>query len=312
MMDVVEVFIRSPEFAAKRRAQGRPPLFAPMLFHGLDTQPGEIDHEATNEELAACMAVIKSAWTRLGKAKPHFSVLTDQKYLPENLPAEIETFWKSGEDEASLAQRILERHGFKRFENKTCVEYGCGVGRVTMGLAKRFARVHAYDISSNHLDIAKERAEEVGAANIVFRQCSANLLGKLQPCDFFYSMIVFQHNPPPVIAALIRQALKALKPGGIAIFQVPVYGVDYRFKLDRWLKAKHRSDMQMHCLPQPRVFDLIRSEGCLPLEVREDNSTGAPERFISNVFVVRKRRQPVPKPASLDAKSNNSNALLPA
>jgi SAM-dependent methyltransferase len=178
-----------------------------------------------------------------------------------------------------------------------------------MALAQRFARVDAYDISPNHLQVAQERAKEIGLGNVHFRQCPANVLGNLQPCDVFYSMIVFQHNPPPVIAALIRQALAALKPGGIAIFQVPTYGVGYQFKLQQWLKAKHRMDMQMHCLPQQRVFDLIRAANCLPLEVREDNSTGAPERFISNVFIVRKKRPAAPKPA---AQGSGGNPPRPA
>jgi hypothetical protein len=47
--------------------------------------------------------------------------------------------------------------------------------------------------------------------------------------------------------------------------------------------------MQMHCLTQQVIFELIADEGCVPLEVKEDNSTGAPDKYISNTFVVRKR-----------------------
>ena len=114
------------------------------------------------------------------------------------------------------------------------------------------------------------------------------LLGDLEPCDVFYSRIVFQHNPPPVIAELIRNALKALRPGGIAIFQVPSYMSGYGFKLREWLAKDHPLDMQMHCLPQHRIFALIAEHCGAVLEVREDGVAGARDRIVSNNFVVRK------------------------
>ncbi len=157
-----------------------------------------------------------------------------------------------------------------------------------MGLAKRFARVHAYDISVGNMEHAKQRARELGIDNIIFHECS-DVIETLQPCDVFYSRIVFQHNPPPVMTRLIQKMLASLNPGGVAIFQVPTYRIGYRFKIDEWLKADHALDMQMHCLPQSRIFEIFAQEGGTLLEVREDGSTG-PD-FLSNTFVVRKSDQ---------------------
>jgi len=44
--------------------------------------------------------------------------------------------------------------------------------------------------------------------------------------------------------------------------------------------------MQMHCLPQPAIFKILADECCVPLEVREDGSTGG--AFISNTFIARR------------------------
>ena len=82
--------------------------------------------------------------------------------------------------------------------------------------------------------------------------------------------------------------LRALKPEGFAIFQVPTYSIGYGFSISEWITADHALDMQMHCLPQQVIFSIMADEKCVPLEVREDNSTGAPNRFISNTFVVHK------------------------
>lgn len=277
----VRCLVNCPRCPAAASGRARlVPLFLPR---------NEIDVDITNEQLAAAIRIIKTAWSYLGTAKPHYSVLRNEQFLPENLDKSIDEFWASGEAEAAAIQRGLERLGFSGLSGKVCVEYGCGVGRVTMGFARRFALVHGYDISSGHLELARKRADQVGVANINFHQCSEDVVEELEMCDFFYSKIVFQHNPPPVIALLIRKTLAALKPGGIAIFQVPTYYVGYRFKIAEWLAVEHTKSMQMHCLPQQKIFELIAEANCQLLEVSEDDATGEPDKFISNTFVLRKR-----------------------
>lgn len=276
-----QAFLNSPEFLASSGLRPSAGFMPP------DRPKNEIEHHATAAQLAACHAKIRAAWEHLGKVKPHFSVLVGDLFLPENVDKNIDFFWATGESEVDTAMNMLARHGFNELSTKTCVEYGCGVGRVTMALARRFAHVHAYDISREHLSLARRRGVEVGIANCRYHLCTENLLDPLEACDFFYSRIVFQHNPPPIIHQLITNTLRALTPGGIAIFQVPVYKSGYSFSLEGWLAADHALDMQMHCLPQDVIFAIIADEKCLPLDVMEDSATGA-HLSASNTFVVRK------------------------
>lgn len=276
---LARLLMGSAEFEARKWKLG----LAPVRHRELARL--EVESEATPAEIAACLEKIKAAWSHLGVVAPHFSVRTEKRFLPDNLPGALEEFWDSGRNEAERVLRTLARHGFA-FSGKTCVEYGCGVGRVTTGLSRKFARVDAYDISAPHLDLARRHAHELGVGNVRFHECSANILGDLEACDVFYSRIVFQHNPPPVIVELIRKALAALRPGGIAEFQVPSYLPGYSFNLRKWLETDHPLDMQMHCLPQHRIFELIAELRCAVLEVREDSAAG--DMFISNAFVVRK------------------------
>jgi SAM-dependent methyltransferase len=283
-----ESFLCSPEFirtsggsaARKKSIVGVLPL---------DAARNAIEHISSPAQLGDCLAKIKLAWSHLGVVRPYFSVLTDRQFLPENLDRNIDKFWASGEAEAVQVENMLSNCGFTDGSTKICLEYGCGVGRVTTAFARRFARIHAYDISQAHLTQALQRARDVGANNIQFHLCADRFLDELTPCDFFYSRIVFQHNPPPIIHHLIKRALRSLKPNGIAIFQVPTYRMGYSFEIDAWVAADHALDMQMHCLPQDVIFSEIGAEKCDLLSVREDNSTGDPGRFISNTFVVRKR-----------------------
>ncbi len=280
-LQLAQALMRSPEFAPRR------PHFSLEQPALAELAPLEVDSEATPAELAACLAKIKASWSHLGEVTPHFSVLTDTRFLPESLPQAIEEFWETGRSEAERTARAFERHGLT-LAGKICVEYGCGVGRVTTGLSRSFARLHAYDISAAHLELARRRARELAVGNVQFHECPMDTLIDLERCDAFYSKCVLQHNPPPVIGELIRKALGALRPGGIAMFQLPSYISGYHFSLRDWLEAEHLADIQMHCLPQRKVFALIAEQRCELLELREDNATGERGRIVSNMFVVRK------------------------
>ena len=131
---------------------------------------------------------------------------------------------------------------------QTCVEFGCGVGRVTIELARHYARVYAYDISATHLAHARRRADEARITNIVFHKCGDDPLAGLEPCDLYYSAIVFQHNPPVIISRLIRNALRSLKPSGIALFQVPTYELGYQIQ-DRRLAGRQSRAGHADALP---------------------------------------------------------------
>ena len=286
---MILAFTASGEFLGSR-----PNLNLPVASTVMERLPPvlaklEIDVDATSKELGECAAKIKMAWEHMGNEKAHYSVLSSEDYMPEKLDASIEFFWQSGDIEAAQAIRALDLYGASQLDEKVCVEYGCGVGRVTVNLAKHFNQVHAYDISHNHLEHARARAKVVGASNIEFHECADDFRVALEPCDFFYSVIVLQHNPPPVIMALIRIALTALKPGGLAMFQVPTYIIGYRFDLKEWLATDHALDMQMHCVPQDAVLDMIAKTNCRLLGLREDGWTGAPDMIISNTFFCKRK-----------------------
>jgi SAM-dependent methyltransferase len=285
---LVESFTDGSEFARLHEATAGNSDNAHNRFLPLDLPAQRVDVFASDEELNQCGAKIKRAWEFLGKDRAHFSVLTDADFLPENFAGSADRFWASGEAEAVRAERILQKHGMSDLASRICVEYGCGVGRITAAFAKRFQSVYAYDISAPHLAYADQHAAEVGASNITFHECLELMKISIAPCDFFFSIIVFQHNPPPVICELVRRALTALRPGGIALFQVPTYIASYQFNLQEWLITEHQLDMQMHCVPQRHLLELIAKARCDLLEVREDNAAGSPDTILSNTFVVQR------------------------
>jgi SAM-dependent methyltransferase len=281
---LVLLFLASPEYQKRNARHALVPL-----------SEGQMDVEVTasTAEMLRLQDRIRAAWTHLGEARPHHSVLTADEYLAESInDRSIEQFYQSGEPEAATIDAILKRYGFPAANTSTCVEYGCGLGRVTFSLAKRFGMVHGYDISSNHIAMAKQRALDRAVRNVQFHLCAADVgYQALEQCDFFFSCIVFQHNPPPIIRAMISSSLRSLREGGMAIFQVPTFKAGYRFHLQGYLATPRGLDIEMHCIPQQTVFEIVADEGCQVLEVREDDRVGHLGEWISNTFVVRRLSQ---------------------
>jgi len=134
---------------------------------------------------------------------------------------------------------------------------------------------------------AIERSLALGRTNIRLIALG-DLPAAFEPCDAFYSKIVLQHNPPPLIGYLLRTLIRSLRRGGVGVFQVPTYYAGYRFDLHSALQSPQHSDMEMHCYPQADLFSLFADEGARLVYVREDDTPGRRDIFVSQVFVLMK------------------------
>jgi hypothetical protein len=115
---------------------------------------------------------------------------------------------------------------------------------------------------------------------------------RLPRVDAVYTVIVLQHNPPPVIRFLLNGLLQALAPGGVAFFQLLTYQQGYSFDARDYLRAVARQaggQMEMHALPQSRVFEIVAQQDCRVLEVLDDPFTGYRRGALSNTFLAQKR-----------------------
>jgi 2-polyprenyl-3-methyl-5-hydroxy-6-metoxy-1,4-benzoquinol methylase len=95
------------------------------------------------------------------------------------------------------------------------LDFGCGIGRLSVALARFFAHVDGVDISGEmiaraepHPDVTYHRADDLAA----FADASF---------DFVYSMIVLQHMPQEMQHGYISEFFRVLKPGGVAMFHTP-------------------------------------------------------------------------------------------
>ncbi|MBZ1351040.1 class I SAM-dependent methyltransferase [Alcaligenaceae bacterium LF4-65] len=280
-----DMFLSSNEFrqkfehihAPKRSRRG---FYGPVM---------KVELKATDEQLAMLYVKTAAQWHHLGETEPYWSVITQESYLQSHFQQSREVFYATGEQEIQLLDSTLERHFLEHRPLGRCIELGCGVGRVTAALAKRYQEVIAVDISEPHLRLAEQELSMRGVSNVTYQHLtSLEQTEGYGPIDLFYSKIVLQHNPPPVMDVLLKNLLTALRPGGIGFFQIPVFKAGYKFLLESYLQEDNQTDMEMHFFPQAELLNLVANAGCRVCELYEDDSIGASASMVSNTLLVQK------------------------
>jgi ubiquinone/menaquinone biosynthesis C-methylase UbiE len=218
-------------------------------------------------------------WQRLGASDPYWAVLTDpSKRHGRWTRAE---FFATGEAEIQALLERLEQLQLVPTMGKA-LDFGCGVGRLSRALAKRFRKVAAVDISESMLAEAKA-ANSALFPNIDFVH---NTVPDLQiftseTFDFIYSNIVLQHIARPYQEAFLREFCRLLTPGGIMVFQTPakpnlkdwqgcILSVVPQPLLNIGRSLIHGRDgvMEMHWVPSSAIEELLK-ERRVRLESKE-------------------------------------------
>ena len=285
-------FLLSREFRALHRrmtaeADAEAPLGEVGQRHLLP--PGEIETEAEGPAAARLWDRVAAAWAALGAEAPHWSVLTFDRYRPDRIAESAEEFALTGECEAMLVDAALARFPGLVAGRMHCLEIGCGVGRATRALARRFARVTGVDVSPAHLAVAADALAADGADHVALSRVEAIAdYADLPRHDLMFTRLVLQHNPPPVQRAILERVLERLAPGGVALFQTVTHIEGYAYSLAAD-EAAGTTGMEMHAFPQAEIFALLARAGLALVEVQEDFAAGDRDSHRSHLFLAEKR-----------------------
>jgi len=280
-----DLFLSSAEFRQQFEH-----VHAPKRFQrGFYGPAMKVELDASPEQLAELCAKTAAQWHYLGETEPYWSVITQENYLLSHFAQGRETFYKSGELEAAVLDSALQRHAIELRAEGRALELGCGVGRVTGALARRYREVVAIDISEPHLMLARDELQAQGISNILYEHLtSLDQTQSYGAIDLFYSKIVLQHNPPPVMEVLLKNLLGALTPGGVGFFQIPVFKAGYKFLIEPYLREHNQTNMEMHFFPQAALLQLVTDAGCRICELYEDDAIGTSASMLSNTLLVQK------------------------
>jgi SAM-dependent methyltransferase len=183
----------------------------------------------------------------------------------------------------------------------TCVEVGCGPGRMTGVLAERFDRVVAVDVSAGMLDRARDA---VTAANVDFRLVAGDRLDTIEDgiADTLVCYLVLQHLPERrTVLSYLAEFARVLSPAGSAFVQLPVLAAGWKpraWRLARGVAVPVLSVIQRDVSGQAayrgtRFTDAELQAGLAAARLRtaaRDESPHSPYRYAREVFL---RLEPV-------------------
>ncbi|MEO8378856.1 MAG: class I SAM-dependent methyltransferase [Acidobacteriota bacterium] len=160
-------------------------------------------------------------WEELAQREPYFAVLTNEGYLGAGGNREATAaFFETGEADVAALLPALETMLGRPVPLGSVLDFGCGVGRLTLPLARRASKVTGCDIAPTMLAHARDNAIAAGITNVSFLQSDA-LAGLPEgQFEFVCSLLVLQHIPPEAGYTILRSLLRLLAPGGVAALHV--------------------------------------------------------------------------------------------
>jgi len=170
---------------------------------------------------------VAKAWDQFGRFEPYWGVCSHAQFRASRLTDEaLRTFFQSGEEDVARVLTTARQHLLPGFRPTRALDYGCGVGRLVIPLARECAEVVGVDVSQPMIELARRNCADRGLTNVTFalaggpRAAMADVQGDF---DLVHSHLVFQHIPPRLGETIIVELLERLTPGGVGALYV-TYG----------------------------------------------------------------------------------------
>jgi SAM-dependent methyltransferase len=241
--------------------------------------------------------LVRNTWERLARLDPYWAI--DNRPDLRRNRAELDEFFAGGRAiiERQLAQIVA---ACPELRWGRALDFGCGVGRLSVALAARFREVVGVDISAEMIALA--RRHHCGVDNLAFvRNTRADLQTfRMDDFDFVYSLITLQHMPSSLIRAYLGEFVRICRPGGVLFFQLPARELIHRNTRSLWpptvamrlRRAVNRlvpmnPVIDVHCLDPEQVRVVLASGGAEVLAQWSDDSCGP--AYESFLYLARKR-----------------------
>lgn len=157
-------------------------------------------------------------WEFFGSKEPYWAVLTHDEFRKDNLTQETkEKFFQSGEGYIEQVFTTVKKWIDPHFTPQRSLDFGCGVGRLLLPIAKRCSEAVGLDVSKSMLAEAKSMCEKQNVTNIELILGDDSLSGLTGMFDFINSFIVFQHIPCVRGEKIFSILLSHLNRGGVGV-----------------------------------------------------------------------------------------------
>lgn len=246
-------------------------------------------------------------WERWGTTAPYYGVLSIDRFRPENLDADAkEAFFASGERHISTVFSRIESMAGKPFRPRTALDFGCGVGRLSIPMARRCDSVIAADVAPAMLAETMRNCELHGIENMEAEVSDDRLSRIPANIDLVHSFIVLQHIPPSRGEQIVAELADRVSDDGFLALQFYVRCnshwlvrslVRARYSLPpaNWIRNLLKSRplreqaMELHVYDLPKILRTLRQAGFPEVEMHLD--TEAAGQFESVFLLARRARR---------------------
>ncbi len=161
------------------------------------------------------------AWEMFADEDPYWAVLTQDRFRKKVLgETERHQFFLSGEQYVDWVFSMIRHHIDPQFNPGKGLDFGCGVGRLLLPIARRCQLAVGIDVSESMLKEAEANCqkEKVGNVSLIKSDDNFSTLaaqGHAAGFDLINSFIVLQHIPCDRGVVIFRRVLKLLNDGGV-------------------------------------------------------------------------------------------------
>jgi ubiquinone/menaquinone biosynthesis C-methylase UbiE len=218
-------------------------------------------------------------WETWAQKDPYFSILSEPKAVRGKW--NLDEFFQTGQDEIDLFFAHCKEVSVELPAGGTALDFGCGVGRLSRGLAERFDSVIGVDISPRMIELAKEHNPGSRFRFLLNQSSDLTILAD-ESVDFIYSSIVLQHIPVPAVKKYVCELYRVLRPGGVMSIHMPsTEAKPGKRPKDtiRWLMGRRNYDrlwaiahgttaiVEMNFIQEAEMLELLKQLGATVLRV---------------------------------------------
>jgi SAM-dependent methyltransferase len=182
-------------------------------------------------------------WKRFGRLFPYFGVDSNPRYKKKSLGEdELKDFFASGKEEIDTVRKIIREHIKPDFSPASSLDFGCGVGRLLIPIAKISKKASGVDVSEDMLEEARRNCDRYSVKNATLFLSDDSLSRLNEKFDFINTCIVMQHIPEERGEKIFSRLLDLLNDGGVGVFDFCYHGAP-RHTLKNQMLMKIRSSL---------------------------------------------------------------------
>jgi SAM-dependent methyltransferase len=233
------------------------------------------------------------AWEELGRTQPYSAVLEH---------ASRAEFFASGEEHVAHVLKIVHERIDPGYQPTSALDFGCGVGRVLIPLARLCGETVGVDVSDAMLSEARRNCDDRELSNVELISTLDELADDRQ-FDLVHTYIVLQHVARKRGMEILSKLVDRLATGGVGVLHVQYARTASPLRKGANWARKHVPGvndvanvvqgvprrtplMQMNVYFADEIFRLLYARGCRELVVR----LGATETggYLSAMILFRK------------------------